>query len=119
MLNGVCAARRSSLNPPSSTNTWRSYAASTAMVRITTPKLSECRRQCPRGVSTAGLDLTTSAGAAGLESRVKDAAAAACKEIGNKHPNASPSDAECARKATEEAMVKVHQLVAAAQKAKK
>lgn len=71
------------------------------------------------GVSTAGLDLTTSTGATALESRVKEAAAAACKEIGDKHPEASPSDAECARKATAEAMMAVHQLVTAAQKTKK
>jgi UrcA family protein len=71
------------------------------------------------GVSTAGLDLATNAGATALEGRVKDAAAAACKEIGQKHPDATPSDAECARRASAEAMVKVHELVAAAQKAKK
>jgi UrcA family protein len=72
------------------------------------------------GVSTAGLDLATKSGATALETRVKDAAAAACKEIGQKYPDATPNEAECAKSATAKAMVKVHELVAAAaEKAKK
>ena len=68
------------------------------------------------GVSTVGLDLATHEGANELEMRVKDAAAAACKEVGRQYPDATPSDAECARLATKKAMVKVHQLVHAAGK---
>ena len=68
------------------------------------------------GVSTAGLDLSSSAGADALAKRVHDAAAAACREIGQKYPNSTPSDRECARVAAEEAMVRVHEVIAAAQK---
>jgi UrcA family protein len=66
------------------------------------------------GVSTVGLDLASHEGANELEMRVKDAAAAACKEVGRQYPDATPSDAECTRLATKKAMVKVHQLVRAA-----
>jgi UrcA family protein len=71
------------------------------------------------GVSTAGLDLATHSGALELETRVKDAAAAACKEIGRKYPDATPSDAACAKDASAKAMVRVHELVAAAEKGAK
>jgi UrcA family protein len=65
--------------------------------------------------SAAGLDLTSNAGAAELERRVNDAARAACKEIGRQYPDATPSNAECAKAAAGEAMVKARKLVAAAQ----
>jgi len=70
------------------------------------------------GVSTAGLDLSSSAGAAALKKRVTDAANAACKELGRQYPDASTTDAECVKNATDKAMVKVNDLVAAAQKGK-
>jgi UrcA family protein len=70
------------------------------------------------GVSTEGLDLATNSGATELEGRVRNAAAAACKEIGQRYPDATPSEAQCAKNATAKAMVKVHELVAAAEKAK-
>ena len=66
-------------------------------------------------VSIAGLDLASNAGAAELAKRVGDAARAACREIGRRYPDAAPGDAECARAAADEAMVKVRKLVAAAQ----
>ena len=66
------------------------------------------------GVSLAGLDLASNAGVAELSKRVDDAAQAACKEIARQYPNATPSDAECAKAAAKEAMVKVDKLVAAA-----
>ena len=68
------------------------------------------------GVSVADLDLATTAGAGELEKRVKDTARTACKEISSRYPNATPSDPECAKAAADQAMVKVHELVAAAQK---
>lgn len=60
-------------------------------------------------VSAADLDLTSSAGKAELEKRVKAAASAACKELdrlalGNP---TSPDDATCVKKAVDEAMAKV------------
>jgi UrcA family protein len=68
------------------------------------------------GVSYSGLDLASQADAMQLEKRVKDAAMAACKEIGQKYPQATPNDAECAKAASDKAMVKVHELEAAAAK---
>jgi UrcA family protein len=68
------------------------------------------------GVSTAGLNLGTQAGAAELEKRVRDAATAACEELGRKYSDATPSDADCIKAATNEAMVRVRELEAAAAK---
>ena len=68
------------------------------------------------GVSTAGLDLSTSAGAAEMQKRVGDAAVAACKELARQYPNNKTSDSECVKKATDKAMVKVNELVANAKK---
>ena len=69
------------------------------------------------GVSAADLDLAPAAGAEELEKRVNDAALAACKEVGRQYPLATPSDAECAKAAAKEAMVKARELVHAARKA--
>lgn len=68
------------------------------------------------GVSTTGLDLASSTGAAELTKRVNDAAHAACKEISRQYPETSSSDAECAKSAADKAMVRVQQVIAAAQK---
>ncbi len=68
------------------------------------------------GVSYAGLDLASTAGAAQLEKRVKDAAMDACKELGSKYPEAAPNDQQCAKAATDKAMAKVRELEAAAAK---
>jgi UrcA family protein len=66
------------------------------------------------GVSTAGLDLTSSAGAAALQKRIGDAAKAACKELARQYPDNSTSDADCVKNATDRAMVKVNEVLAAA-----
>jgi len=42
---------------------------------------------------------------------------AACKEISRQYPDSTPSDDICAKAAADKAMVKVHELVAAAGKA--
>jgi UrcA family protein len=65
-------------------------------------------------VSFADLDITSVTGAAELEKRVKDAARAACEEIGSKYPGATPSDAVCAQKAAAKARGEVRKMVAAA-----
>lgn len=57
------------------------------------------------------LDLTTSAGMAELQSRVHQAALHGCREIDLAHRNAQPSDAVCARLATEEAMARIRTLL--------
>jgi UrcA family protein len=70
------------------------------------------------GVSYAGLDLASAAGAAELEKRVNDAAKEVCKEISSQRPlaNFTTSDAECTKAAADKAMVTVHALIAAAGK---
>jgi UrcA family protein len=68
------------------------------------------------GVSTAGLDLASYAGAMELEKRVRDAAMAACKEISKQYPDATPSEADCAKAAADKAMVKAHELETTAAK---
>ena len=68
------------------------------------------------GVSTAGLDLASHAGAMELEKRVHDAGIAACKEISRQYADAMPNEAECAKAATDKALVRVHELEAAADK---
>jgi len=66
------------------------------------------------GVSYAGLDLVSHAGVLELQKRVTDAALAACKEIGRQYPESTPSEADCAKAATDKALAKVNELAAAA-----
>lgn len=68
------------------------------------------------GVSARGLDLASYAGATELKKRVADAAKAACKELGRQYPDSLPNDADCAKAATDKAMVKVNEMLAAAAK---
>jgi UrcA family protein len=70
------------------------------------------------GVSLAGLDLSTNSGANEAAKRVSDAAMAACKEISLKYRDATPSDSECAKAASDKAMIQVREMVASAQKAR-
>ena len=72
------------------------------------------------GVSYAGLDLASAAGAAEIEKRVNDAAKEACKDIASRRPlqQFTTSEAECAKAAADKAMVKAHELEAAAAKKK-
>jgi UrcA family protein len=72
------------------------------------------------GVSYAGLDLALAVGAAEIEKRVNDAAKEVCKEITAQRPllQFTTSEAECAKAAADKAMVKVHELEAAAAKKK-
>jgi UrcA family protein len=67
-------------------------------------------------VTSKGLDIGTPAGAREFEARVKNAATAACKELGQRYPNSSTSDSECVKKATDQAMARAHQLEDAAAK---
>jgi len=67
-------------------------------------------------VKASDLDLASNAGVAELEKRVKDAAKDACKELGRMYPNATPSDAECTKAATDKAMANVRNALAAAHK---
>jgi hypothetical protein len=65
-------------------------------------------------VNAASYDLTTSAGVAGLEKVVNATAADVCKEVFSAYPAVKPDDGECAKTAAANAMVRVHELVAAA-----
>ena len=67
-------------------------------------------------VNAKGLDIGTAIGARAFEARVADAARAACEELGKRYPDSTTNDAECTRKATEKAMLKVRQLEDAASK---
>jgi len=64
-------------------------------------------------VRLAGLP-ASSAGSVELARRINVAAEAACREISRSYPEATPSDAECARQAADKAMVKARELVAVA-----
>jgi UrcA family protein len=66
------------------------------------------------GVNCSALDLASHQGAMQCEKRVKDAAMAACKEISQKYPDATPNEADCAKAAADKAMVRVHEMEAAA-----
>jgi UrcA family protein len=66
-------------------------------------------------VNLSDLNLGTNSGATEAERRVSTAAAAACKLIARQYPRATPSDRECAKDASDKAMIKVHELVAAAE----
>lgn len=88
----------------------------TKTVGITTSGVPIVDVSLSYGVSTAGLDLASHVGAIELEKRVHDAAMAACKEISKQYPDATPSDADCAKVAADKAMVSAHELEAAAAK---
>jgi UrcA family protein len=64
-------------------------------------------------VSLADLDLGTTGAMAEVESRVREAAWHGCREIDMAHQSAQPSDWQCARLATEDAMARIRELVAA------
>jgi len=68
------------------------------------------------GVGISDLDLASTTGAAELETRINNAAMAACKEITRQYPDATPSDEDCAKAAAKKALVKAHELEAAAKK---
>jgi UrcA family protein len=68
------------------------------------------------GVNAQGLDLSTNTGAKAFEQRVKDAAEQACKDIARQYPDSTPNDADCAKAAADQAMVRVNELIAAAEK---
>jgi hypothetical protein len=67
-------------------------------------------------VNTAGLNLALHADVLEMEKRVKDAALTGCKEIGRQYPNSMPNVADCAKAASDKAMIKVNALAAAAAK---
>jgi len=62
-------------------------------------------------VNLDDLDLTTTDGYAAAEKRVDNAAVAACKEIGLKHPKSSPDDDACAKNAASDAKARLHKAV--------
>ena len=68
------------------------------------------------GVSIAGLDLASHAGFMEAKKRVNDVAEAACRDLVQRYPIGTPSEAECTKAAADKAMVKVNELAAAASK---
>ena len=71
-------------------------------------------------VSYSDIDISTSSGSQVLTQRVKDAAAAACKEIDKLYPlrEPMPGSRSCADAAADNAMAQVKAAIAAAEKAK-
>jgi UrcA family protein len=67
-------------------------------------------------VTYKDIDISTRLGAQVLETRVKDSAKAACKEIETLYPLAPPDSSDCEKTAVNKAMVQVHQAIAAAGK---
>jgi UrcA family protein len=72
-----------------------------------------------RPVSYGDLDLTRQSDANELEKRILDTAEAACKELDNMYPDGSlyqpiPSDQNCVKSATTEALKEAHLVIAAA-----
>ena len=65
-------------------------------------------------VNASDLNLVTNAGVMELERRVKATAKEACEELDKQRPLEPPGGAECIKKATDDAMVKVHALTSAA-----
>jgi UrcA family protein len=68
------------------------------------------------GVNIADINLASQSGPFELEKRIRQAAMAACEQLGRQFPQSSPSDGECTTAAVSKAMVKAHELVAAARK---
>lgn len=68
-------------------------------------------------VSLGDLNLATHSGATAAEQRLSDAALAACRQIARQYPDSTPSDRQCAKEASDRAMAKLHELVAAAESA--
>ena len=67
-------------------------------------------------VSYKDIDISTKLGGQVLETRVKDSAKAACKEIDKLYPLNTSGSPECERTAVDKAMVQVHAAIAAAEK---
>jgi UrcA family protein len=67
-------------------------------------------------VSYADLDLASHSGAATLETRINDAAKAACKELDKSYPLTEPDATRCAKLATDKAMVSARAAISAAEK---
>jgi UrcA family protein len=63
------------------------------------------------GVSTYGLDLRAHSGALELEKRAREAAQAACKELGRLYRDSTPADAECAKEAFKNAKPQIDEAV--------
>lgn len=67
-------------------------------------------------VTYKDIDVSTRLGAQVLETRVKDSAKAACKEIETLYPFVPAGSSSCEKSAVDKAMLQVHQAIAAAGK---
>jgi UrcA family protein len=94
---------------------------------IETPRVERAKEHSAEGapidiisvthrVTYKDIDISTRLGAQVLETRVKDSAKAACKEIETLYPLAPAGSSDCERTAVDKAMVQVHQAIAAAGK---
>jgi len=71
------------------------------------------------GVSLADLDLSTHTGATEAMRRVNAAADSACKELGRQYPDATPDDKQCAKAASDKAMIVLNKAIRGAEQARK
>src|SRR5579863_6672293 len=69
------------------------------------------------GVNVAGFNLASHADFVEAERRVKDVAETACKELAKRYPVGTPSESECAKAATDKAMIVLNGWAAMAAKA--
>jgi UrcA family protein len=67
-------------------------------------------------VKITDLNLSTYAGVMELQWRVTGAAEAVCKELAIRYPNGTPSEAQCAKTATKDALATVRNIVTATNK---
>lgn len=86
----------------------KAYAGATQRINLLSVKY---------GVTYADLNLATHAGALALEKRIGDAAKKGCDQIDRMYPlePAPAGDPPCVKTAVEQAMVKAHEAVAAAE----
>ncbi len=95
---------------------------------VETPRIERAKEHGPMGapidiitvthrVTYKDIDINTRLGAQVLETRVKDSAKAACKEIDTLYPLTAP-DSDCEKTAVDKAMVQVHEAITAAEKKK-
>ncbi len=112
LLSGIAAAQG-----PEEVKVEASRPVTTKLVGKSSSGVPIIEYSVSYGVSLAGLNLSTNSGAVEAERRVHEAAVAACKEITRQYPLVQKSPGEdCAKTASDKAMIKVHEMVAAAEK---
>lgn len=112
LLSGIASAQT-----PEEIKVEATRPVSTKIVGKSTSGVPIVEYSVSYGVSLVGLNLSTNSGAVEAERRVHEAAVAACKEISRQYPLVQQAPGEdCAKTASDKAMIKVREMVAAAEK---